>query len=311
MDEITRRRGRPSSPTEHSLGRYLRALRHQRGLTVREGARAAGLSESAAGYISQLEKGLKVPSPDLAEKLGAALGDDQGILRLWSMVGRRSDPWQASSARRELARLLDDPGLNLDVRFVPPSWATIVEGPSERSRWSESRVYGAVRATEIEAEAKSRGGLIARLLGKPRTDRPAAYAVPLLEEGQDPERDVPATPEHRGYVRLDPNVPLVAPLIRPFAYRLSAEGARRVKHLLRGGDIAIITREPGPIVRHEVYAVRTDGQVVLSEVIWNQRQLLLLPAPDASDFRVLDVPEGAPIEDLVLGHVATVIRGPE
>ena len=55
-------------------------------------------------------------------------------------------------------------------------------------------------------------------------------------------------------------------LERPFAYRLSAEGAKRVNRTLKPGDYAIISREPGELERQEIYAVREPERIVLSRV---------------------------------------------
>ena len=139
-----------------------------------------------------------------------------------------------------------------------------------------------------------------------------ALRVPLLPEGLDPTRA-------RSYAELDAlsggaSVRIEADVLRthtvhlPFAYRLSEQGARRVPGLLRAGDVVIVTRTAGPIVPHEVYAVRLDGAIVLSLLMWNGRQLLLLPGEGQDDFVVLPAEPDA-LGAHVIGHVATVIRG--
>ena len=313
--ETPRRRGRPSAPSEHSLGAFLRGLRSKHRLTVRDLARAVGLPETSAGYISQLEQGAKVPSSEVAEQLAARLGDKRGIFRLWSLIGRRSDPQVAASARRELARLLDDPTLNDDARFIPEAWVRVVEAatvwpasPPSMERLWEVEASDSMPDPDVTTVASRFGASFIRAAIGTRQN-PSALSIPLLDEGADPDRGALERSQHKSYVRLDPRAAVTVPLLHPFAYRLSAEGVRRVKPRLRVGDIAIFTRQLDPIVRHELYAVRMADRVVLSEVIWNRHQLLLLPGPDENDFVVLEVPEGRRISDLVLGHVATAIRG--
>lgn len=54
-----------------NLGRRLRELRLERGLTLRATAEAAGMS---LPYLSEIERGRKLPSLDLLHHLAAALG---------------------------------------------------------------------------------------------------------------------------------------------------------------------------------------------------------------------------------------------
>ncbi len=54
-----------------NLGRRLRELRLERGLTLRATAEAAGMS---LPYLSEIERGRKLPSLDVLERLAEALG---------------------------------------------------------------------------------------------------------------------------------------------------------------------------------------------------------------------------------------------
>jgi transcriptional regulator with XRE-family HTH domain len=56
------------------FGLYLKSLREQRGLTMRELDKRSGVSHS---YISKLESGIKgIPSPDILRKIADPLGVD-------------------------------------------------------------------------------------------------------------------------------------------------------------------------------------------------------------------------------------------
>jgi transcriptional regulator with XRE-family HTH domain len=320
--EPSRKRGRPPGAPGHSLGEYLRRLRDARGWTVRDLARAAGLPSTSAGYISQLESGLKVPSADLARKLAKLLGDEQDIFTLWALTGKRADPGESALARRQLARLLDDPRLAHDPHFTHPLMARIESARRELSVRQEAPeetrapVRRAARWIALPGtQAPPEPAGMARFMAAPppaASPEPRALRVPLLPEGLDPTRA-------RSYAELDAlsggaSVRIEADVLRthtvhlPFAYRLSEQGARRVPGLLRAGDVVIVTRTPGPIVPHEVYAVRLDGAIVLSLLMWNGRQLLLLPGEGEDDFVVLTAGQDA-LAAHVIGHVATVIRG--
>ncbi len=331
----TRRRGRPAGPAGNALGEYLRRLRARRGMTVRELAKAVGLPITSAAYVSQLEAGAKVPSPELAAALAHVLEDKQDIFYLWSQTGRRSDPTRAAHARQELARLLDDPSLAYSAHFMHPMQARI-EGAREHlfqrmraaleadrqgspaARWraiegDEVAAPGDAAAPSTPAQLARRESLAFRRRMAPTSD----LRVPLLPEGVDP--DSPVAAQHRGadagrmpMVRIAPEVLRAVRAVEPFAYRLGPHGVRRVEGILRAGDVVVVTREVAPhVVPHEIYAVRLQGEIVLSLVMWNGRELLLLPSEGSDDFIVLPAGDPEALAHHIVGHVATVIRYPE
>jgi HTH-type transcriptional regulator, competence development regulator len=61
------------------FGQYLRSLRKNKGLTIRQLEDVSGVSNS---YISQIEKGEKLPSPDILRKLHEHLGVSHGELMI-------------------------------------------------------------------------------------------------------------------------------------------------------------------------------------------------------------------------------------
>ena len=95
---------------------------------------------------------------------------------------------------------------------------------------------------------------------------------------------------------------------RLFAYRLSESGVRRVRDALRPGELAVLTRRTWPLEPAAPYAVRLSGHALLARVLWNERQLLLLPGPGDSDFIVLDAPGRTTLERLLAGRVAATLR---
>src|SRR3954452_16139744 len=67
------------------LGAQVRALRHERGLTLKDLGRLAGLSHP---FLSQVERGLARPSVGSVERVAAAL--DVSLAQLWAQP-RRGD----------------------------------------------------------------------------------------------------------------------------------------------------------------------------------------------------------------------------
>lgn len=172
----------------------------------------------------------------------------------------------------------------------------------------------AERRAQAEAMLASTEG-VARLRERLTGDA-MPVRIPIVPEGADPDDESRGLnprlerSAERG-LRLDAEAVRALRLVRPFAWRLSQEGVHRVRTLLSPGDFVVITREQGPVVPHEVYAVRHERRIVLSLVMWNGAELLLLPDVGASDFAVVRVgPERALVKHIV-GHVATVVRGLE
>ena len=116
-------RGRPPKPTDHPVGARMRELRRALGLTVRDVAVQAGLGESSASYISQLESGAKTPRPQLALRLAAVLRDEPRIYLAWAATGRRSDPVETARAVHLLGRLLGH------ARYTDATAETVTDRP--------------------------------------------------------------------------------------------------------------------------------------------------------------------------------------
>jgi transcriptional regulator with XRE-family HTH domain len=82
-----------------ALGARVRALRRERGWTLKQLGREAGLSHP---FLSQLERGLARPSVGSAERIARALGVPVGLL--WSGVARGGSPELVRSDAGERAR---------------------------------------------------------------------------------------------------------------------------------------------------------------------------------------------------------------
>jgi transcriptional regulator with XRE-family HTH domain len=298
----------------------MRQRREALGLTVREVALRVGLRASSASYLSQLESGAKTPHPGLASRLADALLDDRRIYLAWAATGRRSDPVATARAVQLLAGALGHPAYaGLVAERGPRPEPPREPGADEvtvATTGAEPRDL--VRARPIPAPGEDRSDAPAGELAEfPATPPPGAapqarILVPEIAEGADPGDGARSSPEIREVHRVSADsLAGIEPPVRPFAFRLSSAGARRVGDVLAAGDLAIVTRGVWPLERLAPYAVRLSGHLVLSRALWNGRQLLLLPGRDESDFIVLDAPDRAALERLIAGKVVARVRGGE
>ena len=88
----------PTNGFETDLGARVRALRRERGLTLKGLGKRAGLSHP---FLSQVERGLARPSVTSVERIAAAL--DVSVARLWSpsRVGEAAQLVRSSDGERD------------------------------------------------------------------------------------------------------------------------------------------------------------------------------------------------------------------
>ena len=293
----------------------MRERRGALGLTVRQVAIRVGLKESSASYLSQIESGAKTPHPALARRLAEALGDDPRIYLAWAATGRRSDPVETARAVQILAEALGH------AKYAGlAAGGGLPAGPAPRPQMGataaiETGTGPLERAQPLPGAGEHYRDTFSRELpgvppAPPATEVPQAkILVPEIAEGADPGDGSRAGPEVREVHRVAADsLAGIEPAVRPFAFRLSSAGARRVDDVLAAGDLAIVSRKSWPLERFAPYAVRLSGHLVLSRVLWNARQLLLLPGPDGNDFIVLDAPDRTALDRLLAGKVVARIR---
>ena len=280
-------RGRPDP-----IGKRIKDLRVGLGLTLQDLADRVGIAPS---HVFHIENGDKVPSEDLAVKIARALREDEDLYRAWARARSRSDFYTAVESAGVLAQYLrsteEAPEHKLIGRAAPPQ------------RWERPEIASAQDEAQLTASYR-------QLAQEQAAARPARLLIPLIAAGEDPRRE--SAPHHVvEMLRLDPRVLDPAePLERPFAYALTRRITDRVEGLLPDQGVAIFTTRAQPVVPHEIYAVRHSGRVVVSRVMWNGRELLLLPAPGGSDFIVLPAASEAEVAALIVGRVAVVRAGP-
>ena len=104
----------PTNGFETDLGARVRALRRERGLTLKGLGKKAGLSHP---FLSQVERGLARPSVSSVERIAAAL--DVSVARLWSpsrvgeavQIVRQADGERDEQGMRELGGTPGAPSL--------------------------------------------------------------------------------------------------------------------------------------------------------------------------------------------------------
>jgi transcriptional regulator with XRE-family HTH domain len=105
----------PTNGFETDLGARVRALRRERGLTLKGLGKKAGLSHP---FLSQVERGLARPSVSSVERIAAAL--DVSVARLWSpprvgeavQIVRQSEGERDEQGLRELGGVPGAPVLH-------------------------------------------------------------------------------------------------------------------------------------------------------------------------------------------------------
>jgi transcriptional regulator with XRE-family HTH domain len=120
-----------------TLGTRVRSLRRDRGWTLKDLGREAGLSHP---FLSQLERGLAQPSIGSVERIARALGLPVGLL--WSTPAREG---RAELVRRDGGehRRHDDASAPGGVRTLAQAPMTVSEWTGGSRRWPDGREMGA------------------------------------------------------------------------------------------------------------------------------------------------------------------------
>jgi transcriptional regulator with XRE-family HTH domain len=238
--------------------------------------------DASAPHLYNIEAGRKLPSEELAARIGQELGLDPEAFRAWVRAAGRSD-WNTT---REATTLLE--------RFIrDPEVAELLSEAGFAAVHAESVPRLGATADSPPRVVSAGGG-------------PARVLVPVLEPGADPER---ARAGHDGSLRLDPaGLAGFESLEHPFAYALSAGRFPRAGRALPDTGHVVLTRDPGwPPREGALYAARLEGRVELAPAMWNGTHLLLLPPPGSVDFVALPVAEEPSGREVLRGRVVLVV----
>jgi transcriptional regulator with XRE-family HTH domain len=287
-DSASRRGRKPSSDSDHPLGRLIRERRLARHWSIAELAAQVGIRPTSISLISEIERGRRPPSLEVADKLAQALDIPAAPLLDWAHTMRRipRSPAQVQEARSrysgETMRELEQ-----SLRSTPPLWdRPRVDPPDPAIEW-----------------APGPAGLVST------AERDAADDVPVYGPAMDPEargaRPVSWIPRRHFPASLAES------LERPVAFVVSDEDFARLERPIYGGRrprFAVVTRAPlRTIDPREPYAVRRRGQVKLAYVAWDGRDVFILPPPGRPgiDRASADGPRG--LEARLVGQVVAML----
>ena len=257
--------------TEQDISARIKQKRREKGWSRRELARRLQLSPT---YISLIERGLRVPSSKIAEKLARFLDDDQELYSHWSSLKPT-----LKDVREYETRLRG----SFPVKVVTPDEVRIEPVREVESLFEDS-------AMPLSPK---------ELSGMPEAGR---ITVSVIPEGV-----LPADPGAKALSQINIELGSLPPGEREsltgelFAYRISEEGRSRVEDLLQPGDYAVICQDLKERTSVEIYAVRLKKQIVLSRILRKGDTILAL-APSSEDIEILQS------EKDILGRVAIIIR---
>jgi len=282
----------PRLPPLHTRMRKRRA---QLGLTGTEVAQRAGISTS---YVSLIENGAKVPDEEVAAGLARALEDDEALYRAWARAAR--------IGVHDLALLNQ-----LEAIARTPAYVELVESGRELPRLGTPEDKGPDARLETDLARRLRE-VASKLTPSPPTV--AAYAEPasnvvavtVLAGGADPAQLEGSRPgdalllDRRLLGGHDPR--------QLFACEVPASATGHLRGVAAPGD-RVVFRRGGAATPDRICAVRTDGGVVLSRVLVQDRSVLLLPGEGETEFESVALGEGRELADVVAGTHVLLIRG--
>jgi len=343
MKKMRKRRESGDEPehaeAESPIPERIRNRRNRLGMTGAELAKRIGVSPS---YVSLIESGAKIPSPSVAEKIARALRDSPDLYHAWVLSSRQggwrqalrsSHYWQAYSTDPrslkqvasgedvpDLAGLAEAEALQHDrlasVADAIDEDLTISEAPGafDLGRLAEMEVPVEKSARPEARRSMSLGGALGGLFRrKPRQeDAPRGFTlleIPVLEDGTDPgDGDEVDESQIVDTLFLDSRLFGATVLSRPFAYQPDDRALRRLGERIRPGDHVVLDSGVPQLRPETIVAVRFRGEVVLTRALLKRTALLLLPAPGAGDFDVIEIGSRDRLQDLVVGRVVLTVR---
>jgi transcriptional regulator with XRE-family HTH domain len=288
-EELTTRRGRkPSTESDHPLGRLVRERRLARNWSIAKLAEEVGIRPTSISLISEIERGRRAPSLEVAEKLAQVLDLPTAPLLDWAETMRRS-PRSQAQVRAERSRY-ETEGLSEladRLRTTPPSWDHFRAGsPDPSIEWAPGP-SGSVAVPRPEADDD----------------------VPVFPPGTDPDGRAarPAAWMPRRHLPSS----LAGSLVRPVAFVVSDEDYERLKRPIyadRRPRFALVTRTPvHTIDPREPYAVRRRGQVKLAYVAWDGREVFILPPPGRPGFDHASAEGPRGLEKRLVGQIVAML----
>lgn len=339
MKKMKKRRESGDEPghaeSDSPIPERIRNRRNRLGMTGAELAKRIGVSPS---YVSLIESGAKIPSASVAENLARALRDSPDLYMAWVLSARQggwrqalrsSHYWQAySTDPRSLERVASGEDVaDLAGPEVGPETLDMCEAHAtedlevadervdfEHEYLAQMRAAGSKSAPPEARRSRSLGGALGGLFRRKQReeDAPRGFTlleIPVLEDGTDPG-DGDEVDESRivDTLFLDSRLFGATVLSRPFAYHPDDRALRRLGERIRPGDHVVLDSGLPQLRPETILAVRFRGEVVLTRALLKKTALLLLPAPGAGDFDVIEIGTRDQLRDLIVGRVVLTIR---
>jgi len=302
-----RPRGRPRRPaSDDPVAEIIRTRREALELSYQALADRVGVSPS---HIFHIECGDKVPSEEIAVAIARAIGEDLELFRAWARARGRADLATTMEATDQLDRRLAQRGIMLRPGMGAFALAQMrrmhIAGRPEPGGEGTFFLRGGQEIGFTQRARSLDDVESAPLVRSPEGDGPAhRIRIPIVPAGEDPGEGTAAGGGEMLRLRVD-ELAALERLDRPFAYRITSESAARFPGIPIGA-LMVMTRRVLPIEPGTIHAVRLDGRVVLARVLWNGRELLLLPSEGASDFRVLPAPDEAALAGHIVGAMTSL-----
>jgi transcriptional regulator with XRE-family HTH domain len=281
-------------------------------------ARRVGVSPA---YVSQIEKGIRVPDVPVAIRIASALDDDEALYVAWCRDHKANSRSKTPSTGDDDAwtRLYRSDRFEDDVQFGQAVRSgEDIPSPRGRSVGVVGLRNEAVPAMSTplfdsaEEPAGSVEQLVESLSVSARREGRALVTAPVLEPGKDPgERDEVPKQLWIDTMVIDPRSLPDVRLGRPFVFRADEEVSRRVRDRVAPGDLVIVSRDlddEAP-VPGRVYAMRKGGRVFLGRLTSYGEKLLVQPGPGESEMVDLGLGLGKPAKPAVVGELVAVIKG--
>lgn len=246
----------PPGRNAADFGRRIRQRRERQGLTLAQLADKSGLS---AGYLSLLERGQKIPSPEAAADLARGLGDDEALYRSWAAALRAgistSDVIAIQTSR-------------------PPSDFTMM-GAEE---WSPLAALTAETTPDFEQSDE-------RIWpsSSAEADVVAVRVLPTHADPIDPKQMHGGRPLYldRRFIGAEPGD-------RLFAYEMTSEAAALLDDVAAPGDHIVFSTRVTRITPSRVYAVRTGSRVVAARLGLVGESAVIVPSGGERDVEMVN-----------------------
>ena len=275
----------PSTPSARSCASAGSRRTGRSRLSPRRWASVLDLDSS---LISEIQRGLRAPSLEVATKLALALGIPAEPLLDWAHTRRSPRSVEQVRAERSRYRSEELPRLEESMRTAPSLWderRMALTGPL--AEWGPGSA-GSVAGLTPESPDDVPGGNGPATDPDGRAARPVAYI---------PRRHLPTS--------------LAEALVRPVAFVVSDEDfdcLRRPAYVTQRPRYAVVTRPPiHTIDPREPYAVRRRGQVEPAYVAWDGRELLILPPPGKGRFDSASAEGPRGLERRLVGQVVAML----